>query len=67
VFTVSSPTAWENEEFVKSEFHMCSMMTEEPYVLFLPPLICSVAEMKVMHSSITFLVVDESWMHSLDR
>jgi hypothetical protein len=54
VFTLPSPTAWGKEEFVKSGFHTCSTMTKEPYMFFLQPAICRVAEMKATHSSITF-------------
>jgi hypothetical protein len=54
VFIVSSPTAWGKESFVQSGFHMCSKITEEPCVFSSPPPICSIGEMKAMHSSIAF-------------
>jgi hypothetical protein len=54
VFTVSSPTALGKEKFVQSVFHMCSTITEEPCVFSSPPPICTVGEMKAMHSSIAF-------------
>jgi hypothetical protein len=54
VFTVSSPTAWEEEKFVQSGFHTCSTITEVPCVFSSPPPICSIGEMKAMHSSIAF-------------
>jgi hypothetical protein len=54
VFTVASPTAWGKEKFVQSGFQTCLTITEEPCVLSSPPPICSVGEMKAMHSSIAF-------------
>ena len=49
-----SPIAWGNEKFMLSRFHMCSSMTKEPRLFFLPPPNCSIREMKAVHSSITF-------------
>jgi hypothetical protein len=54
VFTISSPTAWGKEKFVQSGFHTCSTITEEPCVFSSPPPICSVGEMKTMHSWAAF-------------
>jgi hypothetical protein len=54
VSTVSSPRAWGNEEFVQSGFHTCSVMTKEPFKFFSPPPICSIAEMKELHSQSHF-------------
>jgi hypothetical protein len=39
---------------MQSEFHMCSAMTKEPCLFFLPPPNCSIREMKTVHSSFTF-------------
>jgi hypothetical protein len=54
VFTLSSTTAWGKEKFVQSGFHTCSTITEEPCVFSSPPPICSIGEMKAIHSSIAF-------------
>jgi hypothetical protein len=53
VFTISSPTTWGNEKFVQSGFHVCSTMTKESCVFYLPP-ICCIGRMEAMHSWITF-------------
>ena len=49
-----SPTVCRDKKFVQSGFHMCSTITKEPCRFFLPPPICSIVEIKAMHSSITF-------------
>ena len=54
VFTLSSPAAWEEEKFVPSGFHTCSIMTIKPCMCFWPPPICIVGETKAVHFSITF-------------
>ena len=40
VFNISSPTAWRNEKFVHTGYHMCSTMTKK-LCMFFPPFICS--------------------------
>jgi hypothetical protein len=62
VFTVSSPTAWENKTFVQSEFHTCSTMTRGP---------CTATDLQRWKSEGNvflshILTTDESWMHSFD-
>jgi hypothetical protein len=65
VFTVSSPTAWGNEKFVQSGFHMCSMMTQGAmHVLATAHLQHWEKEGNAFLNCM--LKVDESWMHSFD-
>jgi hypothetical protein len=54
VFTISSPTALENEKVVQSGFHMYSTMTKDPCMFFLPPPTCSIVKIKTMYSKIEF-------------
>jgi len=54
VFTLSSSAAWGWKKFVQSGFHMCPMMTKEPYMFFLPPPIYSIGEMKTVHFLLHF-------------
>jgi len=65
VFTISSPTAWGNEKFVQSGFHMCSTMTQGAmYVLATAHLQHWKNEGNVFLNCI--LMCDKSWMHSFD-
>ena len=54
VFTLSSSTVWGNKKFVDSAFHMCSTLIKERCVFIFPAPICSIGEMKAMHSLIAF-------------
>jgi len=59
--------SWGKEMFVYSGLHMCSMMTKEPCVLFLPLPICSgdrsITVVKVLCYKSEGRWFDPSWCH----